>query len=91
MYSYKEGDLSQEELYLKNKLVAFFQELGYVGGVIPPNVASKNRLKICIQTYWVANAKSNEERKKVYGEWPKGLAFVFCILESSLMSHFLIV
>lgn len=30
-YVYKEDDLSLEELYLKNQLVTFYQELGHVG------------------------------------------------------------
>lgn len=66
MYLYKEGDLSQEKIYLKNQLVALCQELGYAGGVVPSNMASRNHLKMCIHTHWVVDAKSKEERNKIF-------------------------
>lgn len=50
MYRYKEEDFSKEELYLKVQLVSFFKELGFVGGVVLSYMASKIRLKRCIQT-----------------------------------------
>lgn len=49
---------------IPKKLVSFiFQELGYVGGVVPPDPSSKKWLNIYIQTYWIIEAKSKEERK----------------------------
>lgn len=68
MYRYREEDMSQEELFLKNQLVIFYQEFGYVGGVVTFNVVSKNRFKICIMTRKVVDPKSKKERKKVYGK-----------------------
>lgn len=40
-YIYKEYDLTQEEFYLKRRLVVFIKELGYAGCVTPHDETSK--------------------------------------------------
>lgn len=44
--------LSLEELYLKNQYVAFCKELGYVGGVNPPNWKLRKRLESVAAKNW---------------------------------------
>lgn len=43
------------------------KKLGYIGKVVPSDIASKTRLKRCIQTSSIMDAKSKEERKKIFG------------------------
>lgn len=74
-YLYKEGGMSKEEIYLKNQLVAFCKNHGYIGGVIPFESASRNWLKRCIHICWLMGAKSKEERKRIFGKWYQGIIF----------------
>lgn len=39
-----------EELYLKKKLLAFYQDLDYVNAIVPPDTVSRKRLKMFIET-----------------------------------------
>lgn len=61
--TYKKGDLSLEELYLKIQHVALYKEFNCVGG------ASRNRSKKCIQTYWLVDVTSKEEKRRIFCKW----------------------
>lgn len=55
--------MSQDDLYLKRKLVAFCKEVGMLVG-LSHLMASRNWLKRCIRTCQMVGAKLKEERKK---------------------------
>lgn len=64
-----------EKLNLKSRLVAFCKELNCVDG------ASRHWLKKCIHTRWLVDAKSKEERKRIFSGKSQG--FIFPVLLSS--------
>lgn len=67
-YIYKESGMSQKEIYLKKRLITFFKELGYIGGVIPLDEASEKRLKWFIETCLLIDANTKEKRTIIFGE-----------------------
>lgn len=58
----------EEEVYLKRKLVAFYNELGYIDDIVPSDVTSRKRLKRFIETRWMVDARTEGERKIIFGK-----------------------
>lgn len=56
--------------------MALCQELGYVSGVVPSDVASLNGLKSYIQTCWMVDAKTKEERKRIFVSVARAIFFL---------------
>lgn len=51
--------MSQEELYLKKRLVTFFKEMSYVGDVVLWEDASKKHLKRFIKSHCHSSQSRN--------------------------------
>lgn len=72
--------MSQERLYLKKQLITFFKKLGYVGGVIPLNEASRKRLKWFVETCILMEANTKDEMNVIFGKLSVSLSFDVCYL-----------
>lgn len=67
-YVYRMDNLSQEDVFLKKWLVSFFEDLGYVRGVVPPDAASKKQLQRLTETRLLMNVDSKLSRNVIFGE-----------------------
>lgn len=59
-------DLSQEENYMKRKLVAFFEDLGFVDNVSPSREAPRKQNKHFIETRLLGETTIKKGRKVIF-------------------------
>lgn len=77
VYVYKEGDLSDEDLYQKKQLMSFIGDLGYFEGNFPMEEVDRK----CLYPHFL------EERKVIFGKLQKLLAFLplTCVMVKKYM------
>lgn len=79
-YVYKEDDFSQEEFYLKKRLVTLFKELGYVEGIILQDETLRKCSKWLKKAHMLIDSNTNEERRVIFGKLVVLLTFFACHL-----------
>lgn len=65
---YLQDDLSHEETYLKRKSLSFWEVLGFVDDVTHFRTGSKKQNKLYIETCFLVEATTREERHVIFGK-----------------------
>lgn len=61
--------------------MAFNKELGYVGGIVPPDAGLRKRLKRFLDTCWLVDARIEGEMNDIFAKLLRNLTPLYQFLE----------